>query len=576
MAVIQLDTPEAKKRAEKIAKRIHLELLREGKHVHLNTSGSSMYPFLKGCDTLKVTPLKEEDIKIGDIIAVDNEARSEAWFCVHRVIGIFKRDKRNIYITKGDANREGIDEPVGFERIIGKLVAVERNGLKINYENVLWEKYLNKRIAKISVKHGRRLRELAPYIGLALEWKWILAKLKKGIGPLDEPLNQAEEFLLLSARNNLGEDLKKKAREILRKGIDWEFFTESAMRSGLAFVFHKALNKIDCHSLTPEGLIDKLKVAYLYAVHKITPQHTETVRLLSLFSEKGIPVVPLKGPFLSKRLYGEIAARGLSVDIDLLIKEEDKERSRKALKEAGYSLTSPGAVWDRLGQDVFRKKGSTVIDLHWDIAPALFCAERTKGLWEGTRPAEECGVRFYEFKEEELLLQLAAHLTSSVFLLQLRYITDANELLTQYGDSFDWKGIVEKSKRCRLSVSFYTILLLSRRLFGSPVPDWVLAELAPALPKRILIRLLTKRRVVLQRNSRRRQFIEKILKYILFQLLEARTTEEYLAILFPTKEKMGGKTHIGRITGGILKFFGRRNKPKRVRHECSVQKRKAN
>ncbi|MGB2705442.1 MAG: nucleotidyltransferase family protein [Candidatus Omnitrophota bacterium] len=553
----QLNTPKAKKRAEKIAKMIHMDLLREGREVYLNTSGSSMYPFLKGLDRLKIAPLRGEKIKIGDIIAIDNRDKNDAWFYVHRVIDIFKINNRKMYITKGDANREGIDEPVEFERIVGKLVAIERDGLKINYETPLWENYLNKRIARISFRHGRRLRFFAPYISLILEWRRVFSKLARRIsGGLDAPLGNAEEFLLICAGNNLGREIIKWSKELLRRGIDWEFFMLNAARSGLAFVFYNSLRKIDCPSLIPEEFIKRLKVAYFYALRKSTVQHAETMRLLRLFSEEDIVCVPLKGTILSERLYGDIAARGMSVDIDLLIGEKDRAAARKILEKAGYSFVEAGEIWNRLGQHIFRKTDGTVIDLHWEISPVLSSEDRMMGFLSGVRIKEEGDTCYYEFKEEELLLQLAAHLVDSSFLIELRYVTDVNELLAKYGREMDWESVVEKAKKWRLSTSLYTALVLSRTFFKSYVPEEALASLRPGVPKRILVRMLTNKKVIMHRNSKKRRFIEKFLKYILFQTLEARSLKDYLAIVFPEKHKMGGKSHPERLLGGARRLMG--------------------
>jgi len=70
---------QVKERAEEIAKKMRISLLEKGRPIYLTTStlSSSMYPFIKGGDIIKVAPLKENEIKIGDIIAVDNQDKSQ-------------------------------------------------------------------------------------------------------------------------------------------------------------------------------------------------------------------------------------------------------------------------------------------------------------------------------------------------------------------------------------------------------------------------------------------------------------------------------------------------------------------
>ncbi|MCX5687001.1 MAG: hypothetical protein NTW09_06065 [Candidatus Omnitrophica bacterium] len=79
-------------------------------------------------------------------------------------------------------------------------------------------------------------------------------------------------------------------------------------------------------------------------------------------------------------------------------------------------------------------------------------------------------------------------------------------------------------------------------------------KIKPGPAKRILINILAQRGVILNKNSKRRRFIESFVKYILFQALEAKSLEDYFAIFFPPKEKMGSKTYADRMAGGVSKL----------------------
>lgn len=181
--IIEEKTPQAQEKANKLGKDVCISLLREGKSVCLNASGGSMYPFVKDGDIIKVVPLSEDDIKIGDIISVDvdNIPKGKVWFYAHRLIKIVKDNDKRLYITKGDASKAGFDEPVGFKRIVGKVTEIERGGLKINLKQPLW-KYLNKHIAKFSLNHPGKLCALSLYISLIIEWRRLPAKLIRKIG----------------------------------------------------------------------------------------------------------------------------------------------------------------------------------------------------------------------------------------------------------------------------------------------------------------------------------------------------------------------------------------------------------
>jgi len=177
--IVNEQSPEVKKRAEKIAKGIYISILSEGKYVLLKTSGTSMYPFIKSGDLLRVDPLNKYKIKRGDVLAIDKGDSSDAWFYVHRFMGCVKKDGVRMCLTKGDANGRGFDKPVEFSKVVGKLSAIDRDGLIINLEHPIWDKFLNRHIADLSARHGKGLKIFGPLFDAIIEWRWFFPKARK-------------------------------------------------------------------------------------------------------------------------------------------------------------------------------------------------------------------------------------------------------------------------------------------------------------------------------------------------------------------------------------------------------------
>ena len=63
-------------------------------------------------------------------------------------------------------------------------------------------------------------------------------------------------------------------------------------------------------------------------------QTSELQQLLQAFGNEGIPVLPLKGPSLAKRVYGAGSLR-ISCDHDLLVHQVDFARGRAAIANPG-------------------------------------------------------------------------------------------------------------------------------------------------------------------------------------------------------------------------------------------------
>lgn len=330
------------------------------------------------------------------------------------------------------------------------------------------------------------------------------------------------------------------------------------MRSGATILAYNALKAIAPYVRIPQFVFDRLRPGYLFIVSKSTCQHRELMEILKLFAKEGIPVLPLKGTLLSKRLYDDIATRGLSVDFDLLIKEKDKEMGAALLEDIGYSFNPDSEVKSRQWQYLFSKPKATIIDLHWDITMMGRSYERIEGLWRGTMLVEEGGIRYCEFKEEELLLYLSVHLASSSCFGQLRYVCDINELLRRYKDVLDWNSLLEKAEIWNVPNSLYTSLALSRNLFGIEIPPEVLDKLRPNLLKFIFIKIFANKKVLL-RNCLRRRLIDSFSNYIFFELIEAQSVKEYSPIFkkvfFPSKEVMGKRNYIIRILKVAVKLL---------------------
>jgi len=273
-----------------------------------------------------------------------------------------------------------------------------------------------------------------------------------------------------------------------------------------------------------------LSVSYLSASAANSHYKEELIKILAAFKRKDIDVIPLKGLALSKRLYGDIESRGLSVDTDLLVKEGDKASARGILEEAGYSFTPVDELEERKWHHTFHKAGERMVELHWDITMMARSAERIEGLWRGTEYMVWDGIRYLDFKPEELLLYLSAHLTNSDSFRKLKYICDIDRLLEKYGEQMDWGGLTEKALQWRLSGSLYAALKLTREFFGCEFPKEVMIGLKISRPRRLAIDAFANKRVYMSRCLRR-AFLDFFFSYQFFKAIEAVSFKDHLALI---------------------------------------------
>jgi len=371
--------------------------------------------------------------------------------------------------------------------------------------------------------------------------------------------NNTEELLLTCARKNPDGSRKQKAAELIKEGIDWDLFCVSAMKAQAAVLIYNTLKGLAHYERIPGMIFDRLRSAYLYILPKAARQHMGSLDVLKIFYENDIPAIPLKGAVSSKRIYRDIESRGASADIDILIKWKDRERAHKALTGKGYSFSPPDEIGKWLWQETCSGPGPYIIDIIYDIWRRGINSEAIAGLWDGAGKTSDNGVVYYEFREEEFLIYMAQYLvTADNGYKCLKHVCDINEFLNLHSDKLNWDGIIDKAEKWRLKASLYTAIYLAKSLFNGRVPVSALNAVRPPFFKRILIKTFFNRKVMFRENIRRK-IMDRFLRDIFFELIEARSMKEYASILnrvfFPPKEIMGNRNYISRIFQGFLKTF---------------------
>ena len=92
--------------------------------IALAVEGSSMFPVLVSGDKVLAKRSSLEELKVGDIVVITDKSHNHM---AHRIISIDASSTPAQITTKGDVYYAP-DAPVGIDRIVGKVVAVQRQG----------------------------------------------------------------------------------------------------------------------------------------------------------------------------------------------------------------------------------------------------------------------------------------------------------------------------------------------------------------------------------------------------------------------------------------------------------------
>lgn len=125
------------------------DLLARGHRARFLASGDSMHPTIREGDVIEVEPLDEADRIATEQILLVAATRG---LTVHRLV---ERLDDGRYVTRGD-NATGDDEPVGRDRILGRITCRERGG-RTSRMTGLWP-VARQRLVLVAARVVRALR----------------------------------------------------------------------------------------------------------------------------------------------------------------------------------------------------------------------------------------------------------------------------------------------------------------------------------------------------------------------------------------------------------------------------------
>ena len=131
---------------------------------------------------------------------------------------------------------------------------------------------------------------------------------------------------------------------------------------------------------------------------------SETLRsTLAEFHRRGVPVIPLKGPWLGQRLYGEAALR-LYADLDLLVRRTDFSRSEELLTGLGFTAAERRDDYARTWS-----RDNITLELHDDVENPLAFDFGIEAAWDQAQSAGFEGVPAWLLAPSDELRFLCLH-----------------------------------------------------------------------------------------------------------------------------------------------------------------------
>ena len=99
------------------------EALTAGTAVRFSAEGTSMHPTIRHGDVITISPVSAHDVVRGDVLLCRHNKRMLA----HRLVAVTSHGAERFFHLRGDG-KAGCDAPVGADAVIGRVIAVRRNG----------------------------------------------------------------------------------------------------------------------------------------------------------------------------------------------------------------------------------------------------------------------------------------------------------------------------------------------------------------------------------------------------------------------------------------------------------------
>ncbi len=349
--------------------------------------------------------------------------------------------------------------------------------------------------------------------------------------------SEAEAVLLcaLDGRSRVQEDRLRKL--ISTEAFHWDRFWSYAGQQDVLPLVGQVINNL-AREIPVADAVPAAREARLQTLLYNIALHRELKCVRELLSRHAIPVVPLKGTHITERLYGALDLRRCG-DIDVLVRESDREAARSLLQSAGYSAAdevSPVTGNHPFhGMPLVRRSGSAsfALELHWKLSDPSFVTIDYDQLWERVLTVGAPQEDLRPLPTEETLVFLALHLPKHDTGL-LRLLIDIDRLIRREDASLDWPAAVALAESWSASGLLYFALRTVTQTLDTPVPDWVMRRLQPSLWRSAFVRVLAGPKVILQPPTHAHLRANRFrVAYCAMLYPSSRTVRAYWRYLFP-------------------------------------------
>jgi hypothetical protein len=291
-----------------------------------------------------------------------------------------------------------------------------------------------------------------------------------------------QQLILASVRGAFGQDPPP-----VDQRVDWGRVLKLAEDQGLAALVHRGLTTLGVK--VPHSVRAALRARHAQAALTTKLRLEPTLHsALATLKSLGLEPIVLKGAALAYLVYPSAAHRTL-IDIDLLLPSDEIDRAGRGLVDVGFATASASLQGGHHHLPPYvLPQAQIAVELHHHLLPRPNpYAIGMDQLRDRSQFRDIAGIQARVLAPADTLHHVCIHLAYGhrYGWFPLRSLVDVLAISTHAG--LDWDVFVSDVQSSRTSGAVYWPLRLSRQWLGAPIPEPVLAHLAPPQSTRRLI-----------------------------------------------------------------------------------------
>ena len=296
-------------------------------------------------------------------------------------------------------------------------------------------------------------------------------------------LRPEDKVILLSIKIHLSPPELAELDSLILKLRNWDYFIENIIERGLAPLFYTKLPLLSNKSKLPDSVLRKLRKTYYTTLKRSINQYDELNKIVAEFNQSDIPVIALKGIYLSEWLYKDLGLRQMS-DIDLLIHEEDYKKCLEIFVSLGYysfdgDESELGGQPDLMHYKARLNEKNVYVELHIKIhqnkEKYLIPIDE---LWENSVSATLNSIPVTALSLTHNLIHLIVHFEKHFRNghIQFTSVSDIVNLIITKQDEIDWEIFVDYCKKYNCLDIVCKYLMLISKYIDFQLPELILNQ----------------------------------------------------------------------------------------------------